>query len=477
MPLRSLHLVLLCTLAISTSSVQGQTVTKSSGYEESFAVIEAWLDAMKDYDRLPGLSVAVVKNQELIWSKGFGYADVERKQPMKPETIFSICSISKLFTSVAIMQLVEQGKLHLDDSIQAILPAYTVKQQFPESGPVTIRGLLTHSSGVPRDSDFPYWSAPDFLFPTEAEMNTKMASQSTVHPASRYFQYSNLGISLLGEVVAKISGMSYDEYVEKKILEPLRLQNTHPYLPKELWGTGMATGYNGLHRDGHRDKMPFFQAKGITPAAGFSSNALDLALFASWQFRLLYKGGFELLKSATLYEMQRVQFLDPDWRTSRGLGFSVRNADGKSVVGHTGSCPGYLTSLSLYPDDSIAIVLMINAQAVPLMKYNDGIYKLLKKSKSGPKSSTPVDDYLGVYDGRAWAGETHLVKWNGGLASVGFPSEDPSRFTMLKPVSKDRFDVLRQDGKPTGMQIVFNRDAAGKVISLTQGSSTQPKIK
>lgn len=477
MPLRSLHLVLLCTLAISTSSVQGQTVTKSSGYEESFAVIEAWLDAMKDYDRLPGLSVAVVKNQELIWSKGFGYADVERKQPMKPETIFSICSISKLFTSVAIMQLVEQGKLHLDDSIQAILPAYTVKQQFPESGPVTIRGLLTHSSGVPRDSDFPYWSAPDFLFPTEAEMNTKMASQSTVHPASRYFQYSNLGISLLGEVVAKISGMSYDEYVEKKILEPLRLQNTHPYLPKELWGTGMATGYNGLHRDGHRDKMPFFQAKGITPAAGFSSNALDLALFASWQFRLLYKGGFELLKSATLYEMQRVQFLDPDWRTSRGLGFSVRNADGKSVVGHTGSCPGYLTSLSLYPDDSIAIVLMINAQAVPLMKYNDGIYKLLKKSKSGPKSSTPVDDYLGVYDGRAWAGETHLVKWNGGLASVGFPSEDPSRFTMLKSVSKDRFDVLRQDGKPTGMQIVFNRDAAGKVISLTQGSSTQPKIK
>lgn len=474
--MRLLKQVCLGASIMVSATVYAQPNTAAAPYQENFAILDAWLDAMKDFERLPGISVAVVKNQDIIYSKGFGFADLEKKVPMKPETIFSICSISKLFTSVAVMQLVEQGKIGLEDSIQALLPAYKVQQQYAESGPVTIRGLLTHSAGMPRDSDYPYWSAPDFYFPTEAEMNAKMAEQKTVHPASRYYQYSNLGISLLGEVVAKVSGMSYDAYVEKNILTPLRLQYTQTSLPQQKWGNEMATGYNGMHRDGHRDKMPFFQAKGITPAAGFSSNVLDLARFASWQFRLLYKGGQELLKASTLYDMHRVQFMDPDWRTSRGLGFSVRNQDGKSVVGHGGSCPGYLTSLAIYPEDSIAIVVMVNAQAVPLQKYSDGIYKMLKKGKTGPKGTTPIDEYIGAYDGYTWAGETRVVKWNNGLALTGYPTDDPSRLTILKPLVRDRFSILKMDGKPSGVELVFARDASGKIISLTQGSSTQKRL-
>lgn len=472
------HGIIALLLACGSLTVSAQT-TNPPGYREAFTILDTWLDGMKDFDRLPGISVAVIKNQEVLWSKGFGLADVDKKVPMEPQTIFSICSISKLFTSVAIMQLVEQGKLRLDDSIQAVLPGYNLPQQFPGSGAVTIRGLLTHSAGVPRDSDYPYWSAPDFYFPTEKEMNDKMAAQKTVHPALRYFQYSNLGISLLGEVVARLSGMPYEAYVEKNILTPLRLQATHPYLPEKLWGNKMATGYNGIHRDGHRDKMPFFQAKGITPAAGYSSNVLDLAAFAAWQFRLLNKDTFELLKSSTLHEMHRVQFIDPDWRTSRGLGFSVRNADGKSVVGHSGSCPGYLTSLAIYPDDTLAIVVMVNAQAVSTQKYTNGIYSLLKKIKpvALKVSSILADDYLGFYDSYVWAGENVVVKWNGGLGILSLPSEDPSHITPLKYVAKDTFNVMRPDGKPSGMQVVFGRDASGKVIKMTQGSHTQPRIK
>lgn len=472
--------LMVCFLFVCMCILQGAAQNaRQSDYSEAFTLLDAWLDGMKDFDRLPGISVAVVKNQDIIWSKGFGFADVEKKVPMEPQTIFSICSISKLFTSVAIMQLVEQGKLRLDDSIQAVLPSYNLPQQFPGSGPVTIRGLLTHSSGVPRDSDYPYWSAPDFYFPTEKEMNEKMGSQKTVHPSSRYFQYSNLGISLLGEVVARLSGMPYEDYVEKNILQPLRLQTTHPYLPEKLWGNKMATGYNGIHRDGHRDKMPFFQAKGITPAAGFSSNVEDLARFASWQFRLLNKDGFELLRSSTLREMHRVQFIDPDWRTSWGLGFAVKNVEGKSVVVHGGSCPGYLTLLSIYPDDTLAIAVMVNAQAVSLQKYSDGIYGLLKKIKPvAPKVDGPrLDDYLGAYDSYVWAGESMVVKWNGSLGILSVPSEDPTRITMLKHVEKDTFSVLRLDGKPSGVQAVFTRDASGKVIKMTQGSSAQLKIK
>lgn len=452
--------------------------TERTDLAEAFKILEIWLDGMKDFDRLPGISAALVKDQDLLWAGGFGYADVEKKVPMQAETIFSICSISKLFTSVAIMQLVEKGKLRLDDSISAVLPGYNLKQQFPGSGPVTIRSILTHSSGIPRDSDYPYWSSPDFYFPSEKEVNEKLSSQKTVHPASRYFQYSNLGITLLGEIVARLSGMSYDDYVEKNILAPLRLKSTHPWLPENLWGTQMATGYNGIHRDGQREKMPFFQAKGITPAAGFSSNVIDLAAFASWQFRLLGKDSFELIRSSTLREMQRVQFLDPDWRTSRGLGFSVRNVNGKSVVGHGGSCPGYLTSLAVYPDDTLAVVVMVNGQAVSTGKYSDGIYNLFRKFKPGAKQTvTNADDYTGFYDTYTWAGETVVVKWNGGLGLMSLPSADPSSITILKYIEPDSFAVLRSDGKPSGMHIRFNRDASGKVISMTQGSNTQVKIK
>ena len=93
-------------------------------------VIDLWLDAQRDFDKLPGISVAIVQDQDIIFKKGYGYADVANKIPMKPETIGSICSISKLFTSVGVMQLWEKGKLRLDDSLTALLPEYKINQQF-----------------------------------------------------------------------------------------------------------------------------------------------------------------------------------------------------------------------------------------------------------------------------------------------------------------------------------------------------------
>jgi len=149
---------------------------KNTDFREAFVVIDRWLSAQKDFDRLPGIAVSIVRDQQVIWSKGYGYANVEKKLPMEPETICSICSISKLFTSIAVMQLVEQGKIHLDDSISADLPSFNLKQQYPESGPITIRSLLSHSSGLPRESEYPYWSAPDFNFPTEKQVTDKLGS-------------------------------------------------------------------------------------------------------------------------------------------------------------------------------------------------------------------------------------------------------------------------------------------------------------
>lgn len=448
-------------------------------YSEAIRMMDVWLEAQRDYDRLPGISVAVVKDQEVIWSKGYGLADLENKTRTTPETIHSICSISKLFTAIAIMQLRDAGKLRLEDRVGDVLPWFNLKQQYPDSGPITIRSLLTHSSGLPRESAHPYWTGPDFPFPTSNQVKAKLGTQKTLYPASQYFQYSNLGLSLLGEIVAQVSGKPFEEYVRENILTPLRLASTRPQLPQKLWGGKLATGYSALTRKGSRNKVAFFQARGISPAAGFSSTVLDLARFASWQFRLLAKGGKEILKAATLREMHRVHWMDPDWKTSWGLGFSVYKVDGRTFVGHGGSCPGYRSRLVLDPQKKWAYVVMINASGTNPGKYVTGMREILAKVKKPGKREAAVDlePYCGVYDSQPWGSETRIVPWQGKLAVFYLPTDSPARrMTLLKYVKKDVFRRIR-DNKELGEEVVFERDKSGKVTRMIRHSNYNLKLK
>ena len=197
---------LLSTVVLFLFVQESFSQSPSTDYTDALRLINSWIEAQRDYSDIPSISVAIVKDQQTIWSKAYGMANNDSKVAATTNTLYSICSISKLFTSVAIMQLYDAGKLRLDDNIETILPNYNLKQQYKESGPITVRSLLTHSSGLPRESDYPYWTSPDFPFPSQAQLNSKLSEQQTLYPSSTYFQYSNLGMSLLGEVVEKISG-------------------------------------------------------------------------------------------------------------------------------------------------------------------------------------------------------------------------------------------------------------------------------
>src|SRR5260370_13868994 len=128
------------------------------------------------------------------------------------------------------MQLYEKGEISLDVPITTYLPWATI-QPAAESGPVTLRGLLTHSSGLPRESDFPYWSGPDFSFPTRKQIQAKIATQTALYPAEKYFQYSNLGLTLAGETVESVSCHPYAEYAQDHVLQPLGLKDTRTFMP------------------------------------------------------------------------------------------------------------------------------------------------------------------------------------------------------------------------------------------------------
>ncbi|MEQ8363970.1 MAG: serine hydrolase [Cyclobacteriaceae bacterium] len=444
--------------------------------KDAFNLIEKWMEAQSDYQHLPGISAAIVKDQETIWSKAYGKASDNVNA--SPATLYSICSISKLFTSVAIMQLYDAGKLRLDDEVKSVLPSFNIKQQYKNSGPITIRSLLTHSSGLPREADAPYWTGPDFPFPTKEEINSKLGGQETLYPASTYFQYSNLGMSLLGEVIEKISGMPYEEYVEKNILQPLRLASTHPYMSKEQWGKELAVGYGAIKRDGTRDKVELFDAKGITAAAGYSSNVEDLGRFASWQFRLLEKGGIELIKSSTLKEMQRVQWVDPDWGVHWGLGFVVSESDGTTMVSHGGSCPGYRTTLQMDPKNKMAYTVMINAGGESPEKFARGLRHIMDKvpkDKKEKKSGANLETYAGRYTSQPWGSETVVVPWYGDLAIMGLPTDEPDEaMTLLQHVSGDTFRRIRDD-KTLGEEITFEKEG-GKVIKMWRNNNFSMRI-
>ncbi len=446
------------------------------GRAEALRLVEAWLDGEAVFNRVPSLSAAVAQGDDLVWSKGYGTLDAAHTVATTASTIYSICSISKLFTSIALMQQWELGKVRLDEPLSTYLPWAQLKPSGLDSVPITLRAVLSHSAGLPRESDFPYWTAPGNPFPTRAQLRAKLAEQSPLYPASRWFQYSNLGLTLVGETVEAVAHEPYAAYAQDHVLGPLALTDTRPFMPMELYGTRLAVGWGAIKRDQTRDLLPPFDARGLAPAAGYTSTALDLAKFASWQFRLLRTEKAEVLKASTLREMQRVQFTDPSWTTTWGLGFTVSRRGDHTYVGHGGSCPGYHTILELRPETETAVVVMTTGAGAPDGDAA-GVFALLDKRRDfafkGAPAAAGVDleAYAGRYSDQPWGPESVIAPWAGGLAVLSLPSAAPAEdLVILKPKGGDRFRVIRPDGSEAD-EVVFQRNAKGAVESYVRFSN------
>lgn len=464
---------------------QPSEIRENTRVREALHLLEVWADAERAYEEIPGISMAVIHDQDILWAKGFGFADLENRTLATPQTVYSICSISKLFTSVGVMQLRDEGKLRLDDPVIAHLDWFDIRDAYPEAPPVTVEGLLTHSSGLPRESDFPYWSAPDFPFPTHDQIVERLAEQEQLYPAFEYFQYSNLGLALAGELISALSDQDYSTYITAQILEPLEMESTTTEIPVAEHGRRMAKGYTAMRRDGERDPVEVFQTRGIAPAAGYASTVEDLGRFASWQFRVLHHDADEILGRNTLREMHRVHWVDPDWETKWGLGFSTWRANDRTYVGHGGSCPGYRSSFSLDPEGKIAAILMANASGVDAGKFTATAQRIL-----GPAIAAAVDTltaeeptdsslaiYTGTYDLSPWWGESEVILWNGKLAVVSLPTDDPLEdLTELEGTGEHTFRRVRDDGS-LGEEIRFELRSDGSVLRMWQHSNFWPKIR
>ena len=481
--LRRIFAVLILFL-VSFSTGFGQSLADDPRVASALELLEKWLDAQQAYEDIPGLSMAVVHDQEVLWKGAFGYADRARGAKATTQTIYSICSISKLFTSMGVMQLRDAGQLRLDDPVGEHLSWFDIEQAYPGSPAITIQGLLTHSAGLPRESDYPYWTGPAFDFPTREMIVERVSSQQTLYPASKYFQYSNLGLTLAGEIVAARSGGDYGAYVEEKILGPLGLDDTSPEIPAAERGKRFATGYGARKRRAERPELTFLQVRGIAPAAGYASTVEDLAKFASWQFRLLDTGGYEVLNANTLREMHRVHWVDPDWGTHRGLGFGTWRDEEKTFVGHGGGCPGFRSHFLLQTDDKFGAIVMTNAIDIDSNKYTRIAYEIVAPSVAaavespgeGKAPDPALVMYAGAYD-FAWGGELAVLPWEDGLAALFLPTDEPmDGLTMLEKTGEHTFRRLRDDGA-LGETFEFELGADGKVERFKRHSNYYTRVR
>ena len=456
-----LFLILLC--SCDTVEYNPENINfDNKEYSEAFQLIDYWLEAQKDYENLPGLTAVVTDKKETKWTGSFGFSD--GVQTMRVENTFSICSISKLFTAVAIMQLVEDGKINLDDPIQKVLPWFDINNDFKDAPELTIKSILSHSSGLPRESNHPYWSWPDFPFPTKQDVIEELKNQEMLYPPSKYYQYSNLGLSLLGFIVEEVTQTNFDDYVNQNILIPLSMNNTKTYMSSEDYGKNLTLGYSSLNRNNEREKVNFFNADGIAAAAGFTSNVEDLAKFARWQIDLVKSLEKNILSPETLKLMHEIHWDDELTSVTRGLGFGVYNFDGENWVGHGGSCPGYRSQLYINTNKELAYSVMINSSGTSPTKYIDGIHEILSNVtlKKGEEINR-FEEFEGKYISQPWVSETYVQSWGDNLALVSLPSDDPY-ISLYKHIEGDVFKKILNNND-LGQELKIIRDDNNKVVA------------
>ncbi len=300
---------------------------------------------------IPAISIALVDGRSVVWARGFGWADSAARRPATASTVYRVGSVSKLFTDIGIMRLVEARKLDLDAPVTRYLPDFHPKNPF--GGSITLRELSAHRGGLTREPP-----VGNYFDDTSPSLEATVASLNTttlVYKPGTHTKYSNAGIAVLGDVLERTQRESFYPYLERAVLTPMGLASSAfrptPALAPRLASATMWTV------DGRRFAAPTFQL-GMGPCGSMYSTVLDLARFAQI---LIGKGvtpnGDRVLASATIDSMWTPQFAAPGAKTGYGIGFNIGELGGHRVVGHDGAIYGFATTLLVLPDDSIGVVV------------------------------------------------------------------------------------------------------------------------
>jgi len=464
-------LVAVAPLVWTPAPSAAQSLASNPEVRAQIDLFSAWLEGQIEIRGLPGVVVGVVSGDELVWARGFGHEDVAADRPMRTDTRFRMASHSKLFTATAIMQLREEGKLRLDDPVVDYLPWFTFRGASPDDPPITIEHLLTHSSGLPREARA-HWT--DFDFPSAQEIRALMPERRAPFSPEVRWKYSNLAYTIAGMVVEEVSGMSWADYLEVNIFDPLGMSASSVDVPDPK----LATPYGSRMPDGSRTVFSFVDARGMAAATGLTSTVEDMARFVSAQFRKGARGGDRVLGTASLREMHRVRMLENGWTRGQGIGFSVRRVDGKLFVGHGGGYPGYTTNTTIQLDSKVGVMVLTNTNDSNPAQIAGELMTTVGEAVGEAAADRPDrvawdpawERFAGLY-GREGRGRTRvlalnerLVMMNPWATSIGEPTE-------LEPVGDGTFRIVAPTGGGPVGEIVRFVEEGGRVVRMITGDS------
>ena len=439
-------------------------------------LFSAWMEGQLAYRGIPGVAVGVVYDQQLVWSQGFGFADVKNRVPMTPQVKFRIASHSKMFAAIAIMQLREEGRLRLDDPVEKYLPWFKAKPAGDDDGVVTIEQLLSHTSGLQREAG-DHWSS--YTFPTEDEIRRLYSDRQAAFAPNVRWKYSNLAFAVAGLVVEQITGQKWATYVQQQMLAPLGMNATS--VDQNV--PGLTVPYMRRMPDGSRDVLPFVDARGMAAATGMTSTVDDLAKFVSAQFRRGPRGGAQILSTGSWREMHRVRAVDETWQSGSGLGFDFLRVDNRTWVGHGGGYPGNTTHTLFQLNDKVGVIVLTNTNDSDPRQIAEQLIATVGAAvvKAMPARTPTVAwdpswaRFAGWY--RSAMGDSRVVLLNDRLVMISPTSTTVGTPSTLEPLGGGRFWLMAPGGGSAIGEVVRFVETNGEVTRMYVGDGYQARLR
>ncbi|MGD1045919.1 MAG: serine hydrolase domain-containing protein [Bacteroidota bacterium] len=345
--------------------------------------LETYLNALVESGNPPGMSLVVVKDGKIVYEKGFGWADEPMGIASTPGSVYHWFSLTKIATAIAILQLQEQGKLQLEDSVRTYLPYFNAQYPSAHSKPVTIQHLLTHSSGLP-DAGFRIisWIHHD----GEPSVNQTVLVEKVLPDYSKLefepgdqTQYTNIGYMVLGAIIEKVTGQTYEDYIREHLLKPLAMNHTDFLYTKEMEPFEAAGSHPVF--DAMTPFLPIIAGSYIreisgkhlwfervyndqTPSTGLIGSAMDAARLVAVYLNGGELDGYRILSPVSISRMTREGHIrranDTSTNSRQGIGWQIYDNKGELTLRQSGGGPGYRTEMQLCPDKKLGFVLFTN---------------------------------------------------------------------------------------------------------------------
>ncbi|HIF38952.1 MAG TPA: class A beta-lactamase-related serine hydrolase, partial [Gemmatimonadetes bacterium] len=373
-----------CKQERSSTARVAVSVSAREDYQEIVVELENMIQAEIQAKGLPALSISLVDDQSVVWSAGFGVENSQKGTPATSETIYRVGSVSKLFTDLAIMKLVEDGAIDLDEPVSTYIPSFEPMNGYDAE--ITLRQLMSHRSGLVREPPVGHYF--DDTEPSLSQTVESLNQTELVYVPEERIKYSNAAIAVVGYVLEVLQGREFAKELKESVLAPLGMTSSS-FAPDVEITEHLADAYMWGF-----DRAPFpaptFQL-GMAPAGSMYSSVEDLSLF----IKAMLNGGLgvesRLIETATLEEMWEPQYAPENATTGYGLGFRIGNLEGLRRLGHGGAIYGFSTELAFLPEAKLGVVAVssLDGTNAVVSKIVNGALEMMLAVQSKEVSPVP----------------------------------------------------------------------------------------